>query len=172
MEEWRDVVGYEGVYQVSNMGRMQSVNRIVKHWRGGLQRLKTKVLCPTIGKRGYCRIGLFKNGQCKRKLVHRLVLEAYIGFCPLGMECRHLDDNPSNNHLSNLQWGTPKDNGTDRREHGKHIISIGRPVKRSDGKTYPSLQQAADSVQRSRKVIWNACNGLQATAGGFQWEYV
>ena len=62
-------------------------------------------------KDGYLHVQLICNEKKKRKLrVHRLVLEAFVGFCPKGMECNHIDGNKSNNHLSNLEWVTPEEN--------------------------------------------------------------
>lgn len=67
---------------------------------------------------GHYRVCLFRNGKPHRIFVHRLVLAAYIGPCPPGMECRHLDGNPGNNNVSNLCWGTGKENQRDRINHG------------------------------------------------------
>ena len=106
MEEWRDVIGFEGIYKVSNFGNVLTIktNRIKK---------------PTTGKddnRPY--LGLWINNKIKTCRIHRLVLEAFIGKCPQGMEGCHNDGNPSNNHLNNLRWDTPKNNHADKIRHG------------------------------------------------------
>lgn len=67
---------------------------------------------------GRCAIAISHLGKEQTKLVHRLVLKTFVGPCPNGMECRHLDGNPRNNNLSNLRWGTVKENQADRIRHG------------------------------------------------------
>jgi hypothetical protein len=69
-------------------------------------------------KAGYPVVNLCHDGKQVTVYIHVLVLNTFIGECPLGMECRHLDGNPMNNQLDNLQWGTSKENGEDRVEHG------------------------------------------------------
>lgn len=70
------------------------------------------------GNTGHLHVELCKNGIPKAVYVHQLVLEAFVGSCPEGMECRHLDGNPKNNELENLCWGTRKENQADRKRHG------------------------------------------------------
>jgi hypothetical protein len=72
------------------------------------------------GRSGHLRVSLLdKNGRRRQRLVHCLVLEAFVGPCPLGMECRHFPDrDPENNNLFNIQWGTSKQNAKDREFHG------------------------------------------------------
>ena len=79
-----------------------------------------KWLKPDVTDSGYCRITLYKNGKPYRELIHRLVLETYIGKCPINMECRHLDGNPKNNRLNNLKWGTRSENSKDAIKHCTH----------------------------------------------------
>lgn len=89
--------------------------------RNGLGRLKEqyKKLKPSrMKKTGHLYVRLRKNGAHHKRYVHRLVLESFRGKCPKGLECRHLDGNPSNNRLGNLRWGTRKQNQSDRNKHG------------------------------------------------------
>ena len=121
MEEWRDVVGFEGLYQVSNFGRVQSVTTKETQNTFILSRSKkvNKIKKQTIDKvfnRPY--LGLWKNNKQKICKPHTLVMEAFVGLRPQGMECCHNDGNPQNNHLSNLRWDTPKNNQADRVKHG------------------------------------------------------
>ena len=106
MEEWRDVVGFEGVYQVSTFGRIRSV--------------KTgKIKKQTIDKifnRPY--LSLWKENKSTLCRPHKLVMEAFVSIRPQGMECCHNDGNPQNNHWSNLRWDTPKNNHADKIKHG------------------------------------------------------
>lgn len=102
-------------YAVSQDGKIWSC------WvKGPLSRLadRWKELKLTAASRGYLIVCLQHNNKRHTKRVHRLVLEAFVGPCPKWMECRHLDGNPANNLLSNLKWGTKKENGEDTVRHG------------------------------------------------------
>lgn len=105
-EEWREVVGYEGLYSVSSMGRVASRCRF------------KSVRIMHTGNRPYALVQLFKDKECASKLVHRLVLEAFRGPCPEGMECSHINGHSRDNRLSNLEWTTPAINLSMRRIHG------------------------------------------------------
>lgn len=113
MEEiWKNIVGYIGLYEVSNLGK---VKRFYKSKRSR----PFIILSPGVNdKHGHLFVHLSKNGIKTKYYIHRLVLMAFIGPCPIGMECRHLDGNPSNNRLDNLCWGTRKENQDDRILHG------------------------------------------------------
>jgi hypothetical protein len=117
METWKDTKGFEG-YQISNYGNVRSCRPI-----NGIGRLKDiyRLIKLPVSK-GYYRIGLRKNGKQVKVFVHRLVLEAFAGPCPDGMEARHLDGDGKNNHISNLVWGTSVENRHDRIKHGTHNI--------------------------------------------------
>lgn len=106
MEEWLDVVGFEGIYQVSNFGRIRSIKT---------GKIKEQTVHDNHN-RPY--LGLWKNNKQKICRPHKLVMEAFVGMRPQGMECCHNDGNPQNNHLSNLRWDTPKNNHADKIKHG------------------------------------------------------
>jgi hypothetical protein len=121
VEHWRGVVGYEGLYQVSDLGRVRSLDRWVKRrtnnggwWR---QFIPGKVLKSESPRCVYLGVTLRKNGSTKWFRIHRLVLGAFVGPCPEGMEGRHLDDCPTNNRLDNLAWGTRRENMADTARH-------------------------------------------------------
>lgn len=82
--------------------------------KGGWRKLRKNVA-------GYLVVTLYDGERWAPQQVHRLVLETYIGPCPKGLECRHLDGDPANNCLDNLRWGTPKENGQDKIEHGTRL---------------------------------------------------
>jgi NUMOD4 motif/HNH endonuclease len=104
-EEWRPVVGYEGRYDVSNHGRVRSL----LHNRGA--RLKVpRVLKPRLHDRGYHRVNLCKDGRPTDAYIHIVVMAAFVGPCPEGMEVNHDDGVKSNNILSNLEYATPLQN--------------------------------------------------------------
>lgn len=112
-EEWRKVVGWEGWYEVSNMGRVRRI--------AGGQGVRTQGTCKklTPGTGDYLFTNLNRPGEQKTVTVHTLVLEAFSGPCPHELECRHLDGNPMNNWHQNLKWGTTQENADDRIGHGR-----------------------------------------------------
>ena len=114
-ETWRPIPGYEEFYKVSDFGRIKSLGRI----RTSGIPLRGKLLKQATVHNGYKQVALCSNGTVKRCLVHRLVLESFIGPCPVGMEsCHDPDPSPDNNALVNLRWGTKKENMKDRANHG------------------------------------------------------
>ena len=116
-EQWRAVPGYEGSYEVSDHGSVRSLNRVThdgKHLHG-------QAIRPYRMPTGHIRVALGKFGKKKTLKVHRLVLLAFIGPAETGMECLHIDGNPSNNYVENLQWGTKSENVKDQIRHGVHV---------------------------------------------------
>lgn len=108
MENWQDIPGYEGLYEVSSLGRVRSLDRPQKNGQVRKGRvLKGHVYGP------YRRYSL-RNGKICTVNGHRLVLEAFRGPCPEGMECRHLNGDPLDNRLDNLAWGTREENEMDK----------------------------------------------------------
>lgn len=118
-ESWKPVVGWEDSYEVSDKGRVRSVDRIIET-KTGDQHLKGKVLSPAYYK-GYPRVNLCKNRKGRSAWIHRLVLEAFVGPCPANHEACHWNDNPSDNRLENLRWGTRADNTLDKVRNGNHL---------------------------------------------------
>lgn len=122
-EEWRPVVGYEGLYEVSNLGRVRSLERyVIRH--GGLASGRPLKIHGRIRKLieqppwGYPVVSLSKDGVPTKDYVHRLVLGAFVGPCPEGEEVRHLDGNQRNPKLTNLAYGTSSENRLDTIRHG------------------------------------------------------
>ena len=125
-EIWKDIPGYEGFYQVSNMGRVRSLDRYIQCSKNpaAKQPLRGRIKrFYKIGKAGYLTVGLCKLGKSKTSYVHYLVLLAFIGPCPGGMQACHFPDkNPSNNHLTNLRWDTVVNNHADKKIHGTQCM--------------------------------------------------
>lgn len=121
-EEWRAVIKFEGVYEVSSFGRVRSLTRIVCDGRIVRGRLmKTYLTCH-----GYEHVGLRKDGVRVARSVHSLVLTAFTGSRPDGEWARHYPDpSRTNNSIDNLLWGTPKENSADRTERGSENYAIG-----------------------------------------------
>lgn len=107
-EEWKDVVGFEGLYQISNLGRVKSLPKLVERGKWGSFVIPERILHPNLNKyRGYMEIGLgTKLSGYKRCKIHRLVAEAFIPN-PDNLPCiNHKDENKINNRVDNLEWCT------------------------------------------------------------------
>lgn len=112
-ERWRAVVGYEGAYEVSNVGRVRSVAR--RDSRGHHQ--EGQLLSLQRHPRGYVQVHLYAAGVGQTMKVHRMVLEAFVGPCPEGMESCHNNGVRDDNRIGNLRWGTVQENAADRVAH-------------------------------------------------------
>jgi len=114
-ERWLPVVGYEGLYEVSDQGHVRSVERVDSYGR----HRKTRVLKPNKNGSGHYQVRLYRNGRSESySYVHRLVLEAFVGPCPEGMVGCHYDDVKEHNRLENLRWGTSSSNRFDAVRNG------------------------------------------------------
>lgn len=116
-EVWRPVVGYETAYQVSSRGRVRSLDRLVR--RGShFMHMKGKYFSLFSKESGHMMLVLRGSEGGKTRYVHSLVLEAFVGNCPEGMEASHLDGDPQNNRIDNLCWETHADNILRKIQHG------------------------------------------------------
>lgn len=123
-EAWRPVSGYEGRYEVSDQGRVRS-------WLPTKQRLPLPNLLVQIeSEKGYLRVQLSGPDGRRNRRVHALVLEAFVGPCPEGMQTRHMDGDKANNTLGNLSWGTPSENILDCVRLGTHFHAAQTHCKR------------------------------------------
>jgi hypothetical protein len=117
-EIWKPVLGLVGFYAVSNLGRVKSLERQCKtSTTAGYRTVPEKILKPILWAR-YWSVQLCVFGVVRRRSFHELVLAAFVGPCPKGMWCRHLDGNRDNNTLPNLKWGTHLENEADKQSHG------------------------------------------------------
>ena len=163
-EEWRDVAGYEGHYSISNTGVVKSLRRPVS--RGIIQGIiKEKLLKPHwAGDRTkYLCVLLSKGGVKEKKKIHHLVLESFVGGKPFqNAVARHLDDNPCNNHVGNLKWGTVSENAIDKFSNGYEHQSICL----TDLQTISifndcrSQRDIAREYGVSQTTVWRVKNGL------------
>lgn len=118
LERWLPVVGYEGFYEVSDLGRARSLpRRTAKGLKGG------RILKGSRAESGHIAVMLSKHGSIRRRMVHQLVAEAFIGPRPLGQETRHLNDVPDDNRLVNLVYGTRSENAADALRNGRNYFA-------------------------------------------------
>lgn len=162
MEIWKPIEGFEGFYEVSNMGNVRSKDRIVKHNFGGDKRVEGRILSQLTTPNGYKQVALWKDGKRKIFLVHRLVLLAFVGECPANMEVRHLNSIPTDNRLENIVYGTHSENTIDTLKLGKggrqrlnpfYVKEIRK--KLSNGKTIKALAQEYEVSTRAISNIKN-----------------
>lgn len=135
---WKDIVGYEGLYEVSNTGLVRThANKTTYTARHGVRRWKQKVLKEKNPKGRDVRVTLWKEGKYKDYLVHRLVALAFLEK-PEGKDCiNHIDGNPKNNNVSNLEWCDHKENNNHAFDTG--LISTGRKVILVHKKTHEPI---------------------------------
>ena len=123
IEQWRDIPGHPG-YQVSDHGRVRSLDRTITTANGQVRRLKGRAMRATLNQHGYPFVDLRNQGKRRVRTVHSLVAEAFIGTRPEGMEVCHNDGNKTNNHVDNLRYGTRSDNTLDKVRHGTHNNAV------------------------------------------------
>jgi len=146
-EQWRDVVGYKGLYRVSDLGRVRKI-------RGTGAILQTSPCTASIGR---LTLSLSKNSNAQAVYADLLVLAAFVGPCPDGQTALHGESGIADNSLGNLSYG--------RR------VWKGRRVRRSDGTEFVNLSEAARCSGCHGSGIWRVCNGKAKRAGGWGWEY-
>ena len=171
MEEWKSVEGYEGFYEVSNHGRVRSLDRKVWANRGNQKYLipiKGKVLKDTFDQDGYHMVSLYdKEGKQRTPKVHRLVLLTFVGSSNL-LAC-HRNGNIDDNRLENLYWGTDSDNTQDQIRHGTHKETRKTHCPRHHKLVEPNLQASElKKGKRSCLSCGRAKNYLRRYDGDLQ----
>lgn len=122
MELWRPIAGWQGQYEVSDLGRVRSLDRQTAN---GFRRGRVLKPMPKAG--GYLFVQLYKNGRQYARHIHALVLEAFTHARPQGMQVCHNNGDPTDNRLENLRWGTPKENHADMWLHGTRKLKTHCP---------------------------------------------
>ena len=173
MEEiWKPVRNYEGLYEVSNMGKVKSLN----YRKTG----KERILKVGYDECGYPLVALCKEGKMKTYRVHRLVGQAFCENLMGYTELNHIDEDKQNNRADNLEWCSRQYNVTYNgraKKAGKKIgKKLSKPVysinKESGLITYwESAIVASRQLNISQSSIWQCCNGRRKSAGGYYWHY-
>ena len=184
-EIWKDIPNYEGLYQVSNFGRIKKLNKkmIVKQEnRTFIYHSKERMLKPQKEKTGYFNVVLYNATNKKHFKVHRLVAEAFIPNPENKPQVNHIDGNKQNNCVSNLEFCTNGENqihawgtGLQKRYIGKENPKS-KKVKQFDiNNKYIKTWDCIREVERTLKIknynITSCCKGKRKTAGGYIWRY-
>lgn len=156
-EEWRDIIGFDGKYQVSNLGNVKSTDRYYKQANAKTSEYehiyKGKVLTPFYTKWGYKRIGLSQNGKVKFYTIHKLVAETFIPN-PENLPCvNHKDGNKENNNVNNLEWCTYQDNNRHARKTGLNKGNKGISYKNRCLKAIEYIKKHCDYGYAGQKCL-------------------
>ena len=176
-EIWKDVAGYEGLYQVSDQGRVKSLERKVRHWRGGERIQKERILKPAVTQDGYLKVGLWAGGKRKTLKVHRLVCQAFHKNPDNKQEINHVNEDKTDNRACNLEWCTRRENIN----HGSRNERVAKARSKLVGqytrdgeliKIWPSTIEAQRQTGFNCGNISEVANGNRKTAYGYIWKYV
>lgn len=175
-EIWKDIKEYEGEYEISNLGRVRSLN----YRRTGMK----KVLKPINHPRGYLSVILYKNKKSKEFCIHRLVAETFIENLSNKPQVNHKDGNKHNNTINNLEWVTASKNekhawkiGLKTDEHIKKIAqNNSKPILQYDLnnkllKEWGSISEASRDLNIKQSGISSCCRKVVKTSGGYIWKY-
>ena len=169
MEIFKDIKGFEGLYQVSNYGRVKSLGN------GGSNASREKILKPQKDRYGYLRVNLCKEGKLKNHKIHRLVAQAFIPNHNNYPIINHKDENKQNNRVDNLEFCTSKYNnnyGTRNQIITNHPNESKKVLCVETGVIYPSIHQVERELGFEHSYISKCCTGRYKTAYKFHWKYV
>ena len=166
-EIWKDIKGYEGLYQVSNLGRVKSLAKTVIYCNGKVYHYAETIMKLQEHRRGYLKVGLKKDGLFRNVFVHRLVANAFIPNSNNLSQVNHIDENPKNNRVDNLEWCDCQYNVD---------YSLSKPVCQYDMQgNLLAVWKSMIEVDRVLGIpdtnIGKCCKGIYKQAGGYVWRY-
>lgn len=173
-EIWKDIEGYEGLYQISNFGNVKSL--LFNHSS------YSKLLSNRLVNGGYCQVVLYKNKNRKAFYVHVLVANAFIPNPSNLPEVNHKDGNKTNNNISNLEWVTPRENSLHAVNTGLRTVPKGKEHYKSKRinqfdklgnfiKVWESMSEISRVLGYSTSNIFKCCNSRIKSAYGYIWRY-
>lgn len=176
-EEFRPIVGYEGLYEVSNMGRVKSCTR--KVWAGrGYRIIQEHFISPIDDTHGYLCVSLWKDNKQRHPKLHKIVAEAFIPNPNNLRDVNHLDENKYNNRVDNLEWSSHKDNinygSRNERSNNTRSKAVGQYNKQTGEliAVYKNAYAAKDFTGICECSISNCCTNKRKSAGGYIWKFI
>lgn len=185
-EIWKDVVGLEGYYMVSNVGRVKSCERTFICGRGGERKTTEHIIKTVLKKNGYVHCTVSVEGKIYYMSVHRMVAEAFIPNPENKTQVNHINTNKSDNRVDNLEWSTSKENvnhsriTTDRKfgftklKNGHHYCSKKVMQYDMDGKfikEWTSIQEVNRFFGVKSSCVNRCCKGMWKSSLGYKWKY-
>lgn len=166
-EEWKDIIGYEGLYQVSNLGRVKALERKYEH-----RTYPSIILKLRKDTSGYLQAFLYKNNKRKAWLVHRLVAINFIENQNNYKEVNHIDEDKTNNQVNNLEWCDRNYNVN----FGNRTLNTERKIEQYDLqgnliKKWNSISEASRKLHIACSGISACCRGVNKTCNGYVWKY-
>ena len=163
IEEFRDIPGYEGVYEVSNLGRVKNVET-------------GRILKPGKITTGYLQVNLCKNGTRRKALIHRLVAYAFLSNPKNLPQVNHKDEDKTNNTVDNLEWCDCQYNINYGTRNERLIEKMGKPVLQFDLqgnfiREWPGVRKVEEELGINNGNISMCCIGNRKTAGGYLWKF-
>lgn len=171
-EIWKDIQGFEGVYKISDLGRVYSC-------------AKDLFLKPANNGNGYLFVNLCKDKSVKRMYIHRLVCLSFLGEDKIKKQVNHIDLNKANNNLNNLEWVTPRENSIHRyknipsklkgrggKKHHNNKKVIQMDINGNFIKIHYSMTLASKETNTNLSSISTCCNGNRKKANGYLWRYL
>ena len=177
-ETWKEVGGYSGLYEVSDLGRVRSLGRPCKAKNGSMQHKRARILTQEITVHGYCRVRLYdQEGKAKHFAVHRLVMAAFVGSSE--QQVNHINEIKTDNRLINLEYvsriencnhGTRNERISEKANgsHSKRVVQLS--AEGSVIREYSSRTEAAEITGINAVNIGRCCEGTRKQAGGYRWR--
>lgn len=162
-EQWKPVVGHAG-YEVSDHGRVRSM----VNGRWGIGR-SFVVLTPSFTRAGYAKVNL--RGR-RQRYVHRLVLEAFVGPCPEGMECLHGPNGTTDNSLGNIRWGTRAENQRDKKRDGTDNCGQKHPLAKLSNEDIKTIRSATGTQSEIGKKFGISQHTVSRIRSGKRWGHL
>lgn len=179
IEIWKDVVGYEGYYMISNIGRVKTVSRLKRAKGNGVSPVKEYIRPPRVDKYGYPVITLCVDSKPKKFTIHRLVSIAFIPNPDNKPQVNHIDANKFNNSVDNLEWVTALENHQHAQKMGLFNDLYNRKSKNvlqmDLNNNIISVWRSASECGRhgfNREIVRDCCLCRRKTHKGFKWKYV
>lgn len=175
--EWKPIKGYEGLYEISNTGKVRSLDHLRKTDRSSYVQKGKELKLGLNKKTGYLMVSLSKEGKTKSHTVHKLVAKTFIEN-PNNYSCiNHKDENKQNNHISNLEFCTKKYNcnyGTRGKKISEKLSKRINQYTMNDEyiKTWNSSVEIEKILGIDQSNVCLCCKGKRKSVGGFKWEYM